>query len=194
MLDNFIALWLPIVVSAVAVWVLSAVFWMLINHHDGDYAALPKDGEIDLVTKLRSLGVQPRVYLFPHVANCNDDKKVQQQKFVEGPCGTLTVFPKPDGAQMGRNMVLSVLLYLAVSIVMAYLGSLALPVHAKENAPSFAKVFQFMGTAGVLGYAFAHVPGAVWFGATKRAIVLNILDGVVYGLAAGAVFAWLWPR
>lgn len=192
MFGNLAALWLPILVSAAAVWVASALMWMLVNHHDGDFKPLPNEVENDLVARLRAAAVRPAVYLIPHVANLGGDKKAQQAKFMEGPSGTLTIFPKPDGARMGRNMVLSVLVYLAVSFVMAYLGTLALPIRSSEA--TFTRVFQFMGTAGVLAYAFAMLPNGIWFAQSTRALVLHFVDGVIYGLAAGAVFAWLWPR
>ena len=37
------------------------------------------------------------------------------------------------------------------------------------------------------------MPGMVWMGAYGRAIVMSVIDGVVYGLITGAVFAGLWP-
>lgn len=193
--ESLASLWLPIVASAAGVWIVSAVFWMAINHHDGDYGPLPGEAEIDLTTKLRSAGVGPGVYLFPHAKNCGGDKKAQQAKFLEGPCGTLTVFPKPDGARMGRNMLLSVLLYLAISVLIAYLAALALPITPTDaSQASFVRVFQFCATAGVAAYAFSPLVNGVWFGQTTRSLVLTLLDGVVYGLATGAIFAWLWPR
>ena len=36
---------------------------------------------------------------------------------------------------------------------------------------------------------FAFLPNAIWFQATPRSIVTRVIDGVVYGLATGAVFA-----
>jgi hypothetical protein len=194
MLDTLASLWLPIVVSAVAVWITSALFWMLINHHDGDYVALPADTEIDLVTKLRSGGVAAGAYLFPHVRNCGGDKKAQQAKFMEGPCGTLTVFRKPDGAQMGRNMLLSVLVYFIIAVFIAYLAALALPTVKGDGSASFKRVFQFCATAGVVAYAFAPTVNGIWFGQSTRALLLTVVDGIVYGLVTGAVFGWLWPR
>ena len=57
-----------------------------------------------------------------------------------------------------------------------------------------AKVFQIAGTAGVIAYSFSFIPSAIWFGAYTRTIVASIIDGVVYGVITGAVFAWRWPH
>jgi hypothetical protein len=56
-----------------------------------------------------------------------------------------------------------------------------------------ATVFRVLGTAGVLAYCFAFLPNGIWFGAKPRAMAMNVIDGVAYGLVTGAVFAWLWP-
>jgi hypothetical protein len=54
----------------------------------------------------------------------------------------------------------------------------------------FGKVFRFVGTAGVLTYGTANILNGIWFG---RKMVADIVDGVVYGLITGAIFALLWP-
>ena len=54
-------------------------------------------------------------------------------------------------------------------------------------------IFRFVGTAGVLAYSFAFIPNGIWFNATPAALVRSIVDGIVYGLATGLVFAFFWP-
>jgi len=89
---------------------------------------------------------------------------------------------------MGPRMLASFALNLLVSFLVAYVAAEALPKGA-----AFSKVFQVIGTVGVLAYAFAHVPHGIWFGAYKKTIVANMIDGVIYGLITGAIFAWRWP-
>ena len=38
------ALWLPILLSAIAVWVASAIIWMAMPHHKSDWRKLPDEG------------------------------------------------------------------------------------------------------------------------------------------------------
>jgi hypothetical protein len=64
---------------------------------------------------------------------------------------------------------------------------------ALPGAAPFAKVFQVAVTAGILAYCFSFIPNAVWFGSYQRTIVASFIDGIVYGLITGAIFAWRWP-
>ena len=73
------------------------------------------------------------------------------------------------------------------SFFIAYLGTLAL-----EPGADFLKVFQVTGTAGILAYAFGFVPNAIWFGTHCRPLLMDIIDGVCFGLITGAVFGMLW--
>ena len=38
-----------------------------------------------------------------------------------------------------------------------------------------------------------QLPDAVWYKPPRRAVLNAMLDGVIYGLATGAIFAWMWP-
>jgi hypothetical protein len=55
------------------------------------------------------------------------------------------------------------------------------------------KAFQVTGTMGILAYCFAFLPNMIWFQAERRARITAIGDGLVQGLATGAVFALFWP-
>ena len=90
---------------------------------------------------------------------------------------------------MGGKLAATFIVYLVVSTLIAYLASVALPKTAE-----FAKVFQVVGTAGILAYSFSFIPNAIWFGAYRRTIVASIIDGIVYGAITGAIFAWRWPH
>jgi hypothetical protein len=90
---------------------------------------------------------------------------------------------------MGANMAKSFAVYLVVSTLIGYLA-VAIPL--PHGAP-FSKVFQVLGTAGILAYAFAFLPGDIWFQQSRRATVANVIDGIAFGLITGAVFAGLWP-
>lgn len=186
-MDFMTALWLPIVLSAVAVWIASAVGWMVIGHHSKDMQGMP--GEEAFTAALRSMNVLPGVYVFPHAEDCKKAMKDPefQARWKAGPTGFVSLWR--SDVSMGKCMLLTFLVYLVVSVLVAYLGWSALP-HADAG---FARVFQTLGTAGVLAYAFSFIPGNIWFQAPTRSTVLCILDGVIYGLITGAVFAALWP-
>jgi hypothetical protein len=185
-MELLIPLWLPILVSAAAIWIISAVVWMAMPHHKRDFINLPdEDGFMD---DLRKRGIKPGNYVFPDFRDPKAMKSEKVQKALEeGPVGHLSVWPTP--LTMGSKMFATFIVYLVVSILIAYLTRVALP----GPAP-FAKVFQVAATAGILAYCFSFIPNAVWFGSYKRTIVANVVDGIVYGLITGALFAWLWPH
>jgi len=177
-------LWLPILVSAAAVWVASAAAWMALPHHKKDWKPMPD--EAAFFRAFDSLNIPQGNYGFPY---CGDKSRMKdpevKRRMEAGQMGLLTVFGKMS---MGRNMVITLLVYLAISLFVAYIGAAAV-----KPGASFTEAFQVLGTAGVLAYAFGHIPGAVWFGQYPRAILMCVLDGVVYGLITGAVFAGMWP-
>ena len=184
-MDLFTHLWIPILASAAAVWVASALGWMFVNHHAKDHEALPN--ESSAMDQMRSWSLRPGVYGFPHIDKKDCGSPEAKAKWEAGPCGTIRIWGKVN---MGGNMIKTLVVYLVVSVLVGYLGWSALP-HA--GAP-FAKVFQVLGTAGVLAYCFAGLPGDIWFQQSRRAMVMNFIDGIVFGLITGAIFASLWPK
>ncbi len=189
-MDFLTQLWLPIVLSAAAVWIASAIVWMALPHHKDDHRKLPDEGAF--AGALRSLNIPPGNYGFPYCgghAQRNDPEF--QKKWKEGPVGMLSLWP--PNPSMGKNMVLTFVLYLVVSALIAYLGWAVLPHGGLMPPPTFGKVMQALGTAGVLAYSFAFIPNALWFGQYPRAIAMRVLDGIAYGLITGAIFAALWP-
>lgn len=181
----FVALWPPILLSAVAVWILAAIVWMALPHHKSDFIALPdEDAFMDVV---RKLGIKPGNYVFPDFRGRDAMKSEKVCKALEeGPVGHLSVWPSP--LTMAGKMVGTFIVYLIASILIGYLASVALP-----KAADFAKVFQVVGTAGILTYSFAFIPNGIWFGAYRRTLVAGVVDGIAYGLLTGAIFAWRWP-
>lgn len=185
-MELLIPLWLPILLSAVAVWVLSAILGMALPHHKQDFIGLPdEDGFSDF---LRRSGIPPGNYLFPDFRDREAMKSEKVSKALEaGPVGHLSVWQPP--LTMGGKLAATLIVYLVVSTVIAYLAAVTLPKPAE-----FARVFQVVGTAGILAYCFAFLPNHIWFGAYRRTIIASILDGIVYGAITGAIFAWRWPH
>lgn len=193
-------LWLPIVLSAVAVFVTSALAWMALPHHKGDFKQLPN--EDDVMSAVRDLNIAPGLYFFPHMQDCSKAKvdPVAKEKFEKGPHGLLHVWPADAFGKMGRNMLFSFIFYVIVGVFIAYLAMLAIPAEATGDrllagaaGPAFMEVFRFTATAAFMAYAFAIIPQAIWFGTPLRNTVACIFDGIVYAAMTGLLFAWLWP-
>ena len=77
------ALWMPIVVSAVFVFIALALIHGLIGWHKGDMTAVP--GEAKAMETLRGLNVQPGTYRFPFSTS------VDEMKTPAWACGTARV-------------------------------------------------------------------------------------------------------
>ena len=185
-MELLIPLWLPVLLSAGAIWIVSAIVGMALPHHKRDFVGLPdEDGFMDY---LRGRGIEPGNYLFPDFRDREALKSEKVEKALnEGPVGHLSVWQTP--VTMGGKLVATFVVYLVVSTLIAYLTRVALP-----GAASFAKVFQVAATAGVLAYCFSFIPNALWFSAYRRTIVASVFDGILYGVITGAIFAWCWPH
>lgn len=187
-MEFLLALWLPVLLSAVAVWIVTTILGMPFLHHKNDWVGLSPAQEDAFMEFLRKSGIKPGNYLFPDFRTREAMESEKVKKALEqGPVGHLSVWRTPLG--MGGKLAGCLVVYLVVSVLIAYLGSVALP-----RGAGFAKVFQVVGTAGVLAYSFSFIPSALWFGAYRRAIVASVIDGIVCGLITGAIFAWRWPN
>lgn len=184
-MELFISLWPAILVSAVGVWIASAVIWMALPHHKNDFSSLPDEPAFSAYVK--GAGIKPGRYMFPFYGSnkeCNSAEAKQRWK--DGPVGTITVFGQMG---MGKNMLLTVLVYLVISIFIAYIAALALPA-----GQPFEKVFRVTGACGILAYCFSFLPNGIWFQAGFRSMFNCFVDGIVFGLITGLSFGLLWPK
>lgn len=182
MLTSLSSLWLPIILSGVALFFASWAAWMLLPHHKGEWKALPD--EEGVMAALRKFNVPPGQYNFPHACSHSemntDDFKRRKEA---GPGGYLTVWR--TWPNMGVNMLCTILFFTIANFVIAYLAGMAISPGA-----DFLTVFRFVGTAGILTYGTANILNGIWF---SRKMVADIIDGIAYGLITGLIFAALWP-
>jgi hypothetical protein len=180
-------LWLPILVSAAAVWIASALAWMLMPHHKGDWKKLPdEDG---FLKSLGALNIPSGTYGFPNMSHADCKDPATKEKFMRGPTGYINIWPANAFSSMGPKMIGSFIVYVVVSVLVAYLCSATL-----THESDFSKVFQVAGTSAMMAYCLSRIPNDIWFNTPKRAITTSTVDGIVYGLITGAIFGWLWPH
>src|SRR5437763_14975594 len=79
------ALWLPILLSAVIVFVASSVMHMLLPYHHGDYRQLPDEDNVRAA--LRAVGLTRGLYIFPFCSHKDMKSPAMQEKYKEGPVG-----------------------------------------------------------------------------------------------------------
>jgi hypothetical protein len=182
MLTSLASLWLPILVSGVALFFASFAAWMILPHHKKDWIGLPNEDAV--MQQLKKDNIAGGQYCFPYAATPEDMKgEAYKAKMKAGPRGTLTLWAAPPN--MGVNMLCTVIFFVIANAVIAYLAGMVIP---PGNDRWF--VFRFVGTAGVLTYGTANILNGIWFG---RRMVSDIVDGIAYGLITGGIFALLWP-
>jgi hypothetical protein len=184
--ESITSLWLPIVVSSVAVFIASSIAWMALPHHKADIKFIPD--EKTFLQQLGTLNLPPGLYMWPGCGGTPEAMKSPEykQRFADGPWGLITIAgSKPNFA---RNLFWVFVVYSVVSVFVAYITAQARPAGS-----TFASVFQVAGATAVLGYCAGQVCGAVFMSKPFRFICTDLIDGLVYGLLTGAIFAWLWP-
>jgi hypothetical protein len=182
-------LWLPIVVSAVLVFVLSAVTHMMVPFRLTEWGQLPTQDAIQGALR----GATPGLYVFPTPADPKERGKPEaMQRMAEGPSGWLTLV-HPGPMSWGRNLGLSLAMNLFVSFAAAYVATLTLGAVPLQLIPHQRVVFRVITTIGFLAYAVGPVYDAVWFWKPWRSLAMTAVDSLLYGLVMGATFSWLWP-
>lgn len=177
-------LWLPVLVATVAVFLLSMIAWTVAPHHKPE--ARPLGDERSLFGLIKGQQIAPSSYYFPYCDASEMKTDEGRRRYTEGPWGRLMLYSKPPS--MGASLLGSFVLYLVVSVALAFLGS-------ETIAPgeTFARVMTVMGTGAVLAYTAAVMPQIIWFDRRWKVFAAHLFDGVAYGLATGASFALLWP-
>ncbi len=179
-------LWLPILLSGVAVFFVSFLMWTVLPHHRQDWPRLPDEDRV--MDALREPSTPAGQYSFPHCSGPEQWKDpAYLERFSKGPKGFLIV--KPDGPEsMGPKLATSFLFNVLAAFLVAYLASMALPV-----TTSSALVFRFVATASFVANSVALAWGPIWFARSWSSTGKEMFDGLVYGLVTGAVFVATWP-
>jgi hypothetical protein len=181
------ALWLPIVLSAVIVFLASFVLHMLIPIHRGDYRQLPDEEKIS--EALRSANVTPgRAYHFPFTTHKEMKSPATIEKFKRGPVGLLVI--RPSGAPgLGKYLAQWFVFCLVVSFMTAYLTG-----RTRFPGTNYLEVFRVAGCAAFLAYGLGQLQDSIWKGQTWGVTAKHVIDGLVYGLLTAGTFGWLWPK
>ena len=180
------ALWLPIVVGAVLVFVASAVIHVFLGYHDGDFGRVPDEDRV--LDVLREVGVDRGEYMIPHAATAEERAAEEyREKMERGPTAILTVLGSGP-PNMGKRFGLWFVYCLAVGVFSAYVAGRALGPDAE-----YMTVFQFVSTTAFLCYAVALWQDPIWYGRKWSTTFKNTVDGLVYALLTAGAFGWLWP-
>ncbi len=180
------ALLLPILLSAVIVFVASSIVHMVLPFHRSDYRPLPEEDKL-LVT-LRAAGLKPGLYHFPFCTHKDMKSPAVQEKFKQGPVGMLTVFPSGPVA-MPKFLGMWFAYCLLIGFFVAYLTG-----HTVAPGAHYLAVFRVAGTAAFLTFALGPLVNGIWKGQPWSVAFKEAFDGFIYSLLVAGTFGWLWPR
>ena len=178
---------IPIIVSAVFVFLASFVLHMVLPLHKGDYRTVPREDEFQ--SAVRSFDIPPGDYLVPCAGSPAGMKNPAfLERLKKGPVVIMTLVPGGTPS-MARNLIQWFVFSLVVGLFAGYIASRALGF----GAPYLA-VFRFVGCTAFMGYSMGLVQDSIWYrrnwGTTSR----YLLDGLIYGCLTAGTFGWLWPR
>jgi len=181
------ALWLPILLSAVFVFIVSSVIHMVMPWHKDDYPPMPNEDAFRAA--VGPLKVPPGDYMVPRPSTREDmNSPAFKAKMEQGPVMIVTV--RPNGKPgMGSYLLLWFLYALAVSVFSAYISGRALP-----SGVVYLKVFRFAGATAFLAYSAALWQLWIWYGRSLRTTIISTFDGLIYACLTAGTFGWLWPR
>lgn len=185
-MTGIVSLWLPILVSAVAVFIASSIVHMLGPWHKNDYARVPDEEAARAA--IGPLDIPPGDYMMPRPMS-RDDMKSEAflNKHREGPNLIMTVLPKGPWS-MGRNLGLWFLYLVVVGIFAAYIAGRALP----QN-PLGGEIVRFTGAVSFIGYSTALWQMSIWYRRAWSTTIKATIDGLIYSFITGGIFLWLWP-
>ena len=181
------SLWLPVLLSALLVFVVSALVHMVLRYHNRDYTQIPNEDAIR--SAIRNASPAPAQYIIPYCPEMKEmDTPEMKQKFTEGPVAVVNVM-QSGVPSMGRPLTNWFLFSLVVSFFIAYIGS-----HTVPAGTPYLQVFRVVGAIGFLAYAAATIPPSIWMGKPWKITGKEVFDGLLYGLVTAGTFGWLWPR
>ena len=179
------SLWLPGVVSTVAVFLLSSILHMVLKYHRADYKRLPDEDAVG--DAIRKAGPSPGLYYIPYCEMSQMKDPAMVKKFTDGPVGNLIILPNGPPS-FGRSLAQWFLLCLLTSFVAAYVAR-----HTLSPSASGLEVMRITGTVAFVAYGFGYLQDSIWKGIPWSNSLRSLIDAVLYAVATGLVFRWLWP-
>ena len=181
------SLWLPILVSSVAVFVASSILHMVLPFHRNDYKSVPQEDAF--LDALRRFSIPPGDYLAPRPASAAEMRSPQfAEKARKGPVIMMTTSPG-GSISIARNLGQWFLYLIVVGVLTADLSGDALAAGSGVE-----DVCMFAGTIAFMGYALALAQNSIWGRRSWWTTFKSLIDGLIYAVITGQTFGWMWPR
>jgi hypothetical protein len=180
-----LSLWLPVVLSAVAVFIASSILHMVLKYHRSDFRGM--EAEEQVMATLREAALAPGEYIMPHCENPKDANSPEFLAKVEkGPVAILTIMA--DGYEMGRSLAYWFVYCLLIGAFAAYIASRTL-----DPGAHYLEVFRLVGATSFGAYGLALLQNSIWYKRPWSTTLKHLFDSFVYACLTAGVFGWLWP-
>lgn len=180
-------LWLPILLSAVFVFIASSIVHMVLKFwHTPDYAGLSNEDAVSAALRQGNAGAG--MYIVPYCKPETMKEPAVQERLRQGPNGLL-VLRSPGPMNLGGFLGQWFVFCLVVSLLAALLG-----VHTMGAGTPYKHVFGVIGLATFLAYGLGTVPNAIWWGHPWKSQIKHAVDGAIYAALTAGTFGWLWPH
>ncbi len=185
LMSFIIELWMPILVSAVFVFIVSSVLHtVLVAWHGSDCQGLK--AEADVMRALRDAGDEPGEYMMPYSASMEEMKSPEYcAKMNEGPVGRVTIMAG-NSFHMGSALVKWFGLSLVISVMCAYVTTFA-----SSTPYDYIHIFRLTGVTAFCAYSFGYIHNYVWAGTPAKVAIKFVVDGLLYSLVTAGTFGWL---
>jgi len=183
---SLFVLWMPILLAAVAAFLISFVTHMVFKYHNSNYDKVP--GEDQVMDALRPFNIPAGDYMFPA---CADQKtretKEYKARLAKGPVAIMTVYPNGDFA-MGKTLVQWFIYCVLVSVFVGYVTRMTLAPGAE-----YLQVSRVASVVAFMGYGLALMQDSIWYNRKWSTTLKMTFDSLLYALFTGGIFGWLWP-
>lgn len=176
---------MPILLSAVFVFIVSSIIHMVLGYHASDYKHLPNEDQA--MDTMRGLNIPPGHYAVPKANSMKDFKTdAFKAKMAKGPI--MFMYVRKPGIGMGKSLLQWFVYCIVVSIFSAYIAS-----HTISPDAEYLTVHRVVGCVAFMGYGLALFQDAIWHSKGWGATWKSVFDALIFGLVTGGTFGWLWP-
>ena len=181
-----LSLWAPILLSAVAVFVASAIVHTVLTYHRSDCDPMPCEDAV--MEALRKFNIPRGDYLVPTPGSPEHMRSAEyQEKFKKGPVFSMTFMS--GQLTMGKRFVQWFAYLVAVGAVAGLLAG-----HVVAPGASFKHVFKVVGLVAFASYGLALWQTSIWYERSWTTTLKSNFDALVYAALTAAIFGWLWPK